>query len=263
LPTPVANPPPVGFQVFFSPGPTHADSSRSTARSTGTTTTTFCRPGATHRRTLTGLGEAACSSIAPIPLVAGPSRLPGHGRAKISRINCVRIDHAAFRGFFDVPLLVPEERLLSKMISGAWCAVASATNFIQLARGPTSVAGSAEIAHLENGPRDFRPRRCRRVQPTSESDSRPCSPAGHAGGNEARAFHPTPTSKGAFLRSRLYVVSWSLRSAGILRAERAHFRAGSPSGGDYTPLDAASPTQPHSLRAHADWAALGEAGGPV
>ncbi len=48
----VANPPPVGFQFLFT-RTTHADSSCSATRSTGTTTTTFAAQ-ARHRRTLTG-----------------------------------------------------------------------------------------------------------------------------------------------------------------------------------------------------------------
>ncbi len=65
------------------------------------------------------------------------------------------IDHAAFRGFFDVPLLYRREITVKDDQRRLVCR-GLGTNFIQLAAAHQRRRISG-IAHLENGPRDFRP----------------------------------------------------------------------------------------------------------
>src|SRR5277367_164326 len=84
------------------------------------------------------------------------------------------------------------ERLLSKMMSGALLAVASARISSSLPR-PTSVAGSADSRTWKTVPAITAPA-LRASSMSSSSDSRPCSPMGMPGKRGAR-FQPSPTSK--------------------------------------------------------------------
>src|SRR5215472_5724387 len=109
----------------------------------------------------------------------------------MSRISCVRsitrrsVAVSMFRCWTG-------ERLLSKIIRGALCAVASARISSSLPR-PTKVAGSAASRNWNTVPATSAPA-LRASSTSSDKDSRPCSPAGIPGKRGAR-FHPRPTSK--------------------------------------------------------------------